>query len=87
MRNSANFNTDWRFAKTGEIPGTLPENWERVTLPHTWNAIDGQDGGNSPIAAWAFRSMAQMPMCSSGLRIPSRAITRNPTSASTMSIF
>ena len=47
MRNNVNFNTDWRFAKTGEIPGTLPENWERVTLPHTWNAIDGQDGGNS----------------------------------------
>ena len=49
MRNCVNFNTDWRFAKTGEIPGTLPENWERVTLPHTWNAIDGQDGGKKGV--------------------------------------
>ena len=46
MRNCIHFNSDWRFAKTEEIPGALPENWERVTLPHTWNAIDGQDGGN-----------------------------------------
>ena len=46
MRDCINFNSDWRFAKTEEIPGALPENWERVELPHTWNAIDGQDGGN-----------------------------------------
>ncbi len=24
----------------------MPEGWETVTLPHTWNAVDGQDGGN-----------------------------------------
>lgn len=34
------------FAKTSEIPQTKPEQWEAVTLPHTWNARDGQDGGN-----------------------------------------
>lgn len=34
------------FAKTSEIPQTKPEQWEAVTLPHTWNALDGQDGGN-----------------------------------------
>lgn len=45
MRNSINFNKDWRFAKTAQIPETLPA-WEAVTLPHTWNAKDGQDGGN-----------------------------------------
>lgn len=45
MRNSINFNKDWRFAKTAQIPETLPA-WEPVTLPHTWNAKDGQDGGN-----------------------------------------
>lgn len=46
MRNCINFSSDWRFAKTEQIPGALPDNWERVELPHTWNAIDGQDGGN-----------------------------------------
>ncbi len=39
MRIVTNFNEGWHFAKPGE-----PE--VPVTLPHTWNAIDGQDGGN-----------------------------------------
>lgn len=46
MRNIIDFNTDWYFHKTTEIPNILPAHWEKVTLPHTWNAIDGQDGGN-----------------------------------------
>ena len=29
-----------------EIPSAVPEKWNFVNLPHTWNAIDGQDGGN-----------------------------------------
>ena len=28
------------------VPEKLPVDWEQVNLPHTWNAIDGQDGGN-----------------------------------------
>lgn len=46
MRQIIPFNADWFFSKTGEVPAELPQTWERVTLPHTWNAIDGQDGGN-----------------------------------------
>lgn len=46
MRKKVSFNEDWLFAKTCDAPAVLPENWERVTLPHTWNAADGQDGGN-----------------------------------------
>ena len=46
MRKCLNLNNDWRFAKTAQVPGTLPTDWESVTLPHTWNALDGQDGGN-----------------------------------------
>ncbi|MBE5797016.1 MAG: glycoside hydrolase family 2 protein [Clostridiales bacterium] len=46
MRQILDFNAQWRFAKGAAIPSTLPENWETVTLPHTWNAEDGQDGGN-----------------------------------------
>ncbi|MCD7917181.1 MAG: glycoside hydrolase family 2 protein [Clostridiales bacterium] len=34
------FNTGWTFYKSESAPG------EPVTLPHTWNAVDGQDGGN-----------------------------------------
>ena len=39
MRTKDSFNTDWQFTK----PGTAPQ---AVTLPHTWNAADGTDGGN-----------------------------------------
>ena len=46
MRTITDFCAGWRFAKTAEVPAALPENWEAVTLPHTWNAVDGQDGGN-----------------------------------------
>lgn len=46
MRKILNFNEDWQFAKNVEIPEILPSGWEMVTLPHTWNAQDGQDGGN-----------------------------------------
>ena len=46
MRTILNFNKNWVFCKTGKVPDCLPEDWERVTLPHTWNAYDGQDGGN-----------------------------------------
>ena len=44
MRNVLNLNQDWLFAKnTADI--ALREG-ERVNLPHSWNAVDGQDGGN-----------------------------------------
>ena len=47
MRTILNFNTGWMFRKDlSSAPSSLPTDWEEVSLPHTWNAIDGQDGGN-----------------------------------------
>ena len=47
MRQIVNLNADWLFSKeTCDTPTTLPTGWEAVTLPHSWNAKDGQDGGN-----------------------------------------
>ena len=47
MREIININTKWAFSKEAEqVPEKMPEKWYWVTLPHTWNAIDGQDGGN-----------------------------------------
>ena len=47
MRTIYNLNANWCFTKEAtEVPAQLPENWEAVNLPHSWNAIDGQDGGN-----------------------------------------
>ncbi len=38
-----NWNEAWLFSKEKELDRAQ---WEAVTLPHTWNAKDGQDGGN-----------------------------------------
>ncbi len=47
MREVINFNRKWAFTKNAEkVPEKMPERWEWVNLPHTWNNIDGQDGGN-----------------------------------------
>ena len=46
MRNILNINSGWTFVKgLAEAPAALPVG-ESVCLPHTWNAVDGQDGGN-----------------------------------------
>ena len=46
MRTIVNLNCDWAFSKdTAQVPIFVPENWQTISLPHTWNALDGQDGG------------------------------------------
>jgi beta-galactosidase len=54
MRKYALFNDNWSFVK---------ENKEStVTLPHTWNAIDGQDGGNDYYrGVCSYRKCFEMP--------------------------
>lgn len=55
MRTIYNFNTKWAFSKEATaVPATMPEKWYWVTLPHTWNDIDGQDGGNDLYRGTAF---------------------------------
>ena len=47
MRNILNINENWLFTKEVlPVPTALPEGWESVNVPHCWNAVDGQDGGN-----------------------------------------
>ncbi len=44
MRKITNLNENWLFVKdTSDISA---RDGETVCLPHTWNALDGQDGGN-----------------------------------------
>ena len=46
MRNIVSFNKNWDFYKgAADIQARTGEK-ELVNLPHTWNAVDGQDGGN-----------------------------------------
>ena len=47
MRTIVNINRKWAFTKQAtEVPAELPTLWDWVNLPHSWNGIDGQDGGN-----------------------------------------
>ena len=47
MRTVMNLNSQWTFSKTAAaVPAEIDNSWQIVNLPHTWNAIDGQDGGN-----------------------------------------
>jgi len=46
MREILSLNAGWVFRKDmAEAPAALPADWEAVNLPHSWNAVDGQDGG------------------------------------------
>ena len=47
MRQVVNFNANWSFSKeVASLPLEMPSGWEIVSVPHTWNNIDGMDGGN-----------------------------------------
>ena len=55
MRNIVNLNFKWAFSKEAEaVPASMPEKWYWVNLPHTWNAIDGQDGNNDLYRGTAY---------------------------------
>ena len=61
MRNVISINENWYFTKENAgVPASLPTSWETVTLPHTWNAVDGQDGKGEYFkgACWYARQFA-----------------------------
>ena len=55
MRNIVNINRKWVFSKEAtEVPVSIDIKWNFVNLPHTWNGIDGQDGGNDLYRGTAY---------------------------------
>ena len=59
MRTIININRKWAFTKmASEIPAAMPNNWDFVNIPHSWNAIDGQDGDNDYFRGTAFYAKA-----------------------------
>src|SRR5262249_22270428 len=50
-RRRVDLNAGWRFTKAdvanAQDPAFDASAWSAVTVPHTWNAQDGQDGGNN----------------------------------------
>ena len=55
MRQIININPGWAFSKGVSLaPAAIDSSWEVVNLPHSWNAVDGQDGGNDYWRGTAF---------------------------------
>ena len=64
MRKITNINEGWRFLKAAipvDTAMAYAAQGEAVTLPHTWNAVDGQDGGNDYYrgSCWYVRELRE----------------------------
>ena len=50
IRGVIELDKGWRFLRKpidgGHKVELSDESWEKITLPHTWNALDGQNGKN-----------------------------------------
>ncbi len=50
MRKVINLNNNWKFHKGADKikvpPKKADKHWQDIKLPHTWNNMDGQDGGS-----------------------------------------
>ncbi|MFE0458316.1 glycoside hydrolase family 2 TIM barrel-domain containing protein [Kitasatospora sp. NPDC058965] len=50
-RQRIDLNPGWRFVKSdvsgAQATGFDDSGWQTVSTPHTWNAVDGADGGNN----------------------------------------
>jgi beta-galactosidase len=51
LRQRIDLNTGWKFLRAdaagAQAPGFDDSAWATVTIPHTWNAADGANGGNN----------------------------------------
>jgi len=55
MREIVNINSKWSFSKQAtSVPSAIDASWDVVDLPHSWNAVDGQDGGNDYYRGTAY---------------------------------
>ncbi len=63
MRKVYSVNTGWSFIKKDISPESFKnEKFESVKLPHTWNALDGQDGGADYYrgACWYYNKLGKL---------------------------
>lgn len=95
MRETKQINTGWAFLKGDtkhhKVPKKVKKGWEAVDLPHTWNNLDGQNGGFNYFrgACWYFKELALYPKADEELylEIPAASLSAevyiNGTSACT----
>ncbi|HWM87388.1 MAG TPA: glycoside hydrolase family 2 TIM barrel-domain containing protein [Kofleriaceae bacterium] len=73
-RETIDLGRGWRFLRApapDAIRGDLDDSgWQAVDLPHTWNAVDGQDGGNDYHrgVGW-YRKRFRLPAALAGRRL------------------
>ena len=63
MRTVININKGWNFVKKDLIVAkVLNEKATKVNLPHTWNNLDGQDGGNDYYrgTCWYYKRLGKL---------------------------
>ncbi len=78
-RQVISLNADWRFRYEPGIaleavvePGFVDTDWQQVTVPHTWNAEDGQSTSESYARGHGvYRKIFKVPDHSGGQRVPS----------------
>src|SRR4051794_18761629 len=74
LRQGLDLDASWKFIKsnpTGAQNTSFNDSsWGTVSLPHTWNAQDGQDGGDNYYrgTGW-YRKKITVPSSFSGKRI------------------
>ena len=63
MRKTIEMNDRWLFARGCAEPSRIPEECVPVTLPHTWNAVDGHDGHDIAVPAkdWSHGDLRGAP--------------------------
>jgi beta-galactosidase len=75
-RQEIPLNSGWRFlrsdAQSAEQPGFDDSGWAGVTLPHTWNGTDGQDGGSYYRGVGWYRLHYQVPANLAGKKLSLR---------------
>jgi len=55
LRQIISLNPKWGFSKNAAgVPAAFDTTWEEVDLPHSWNSVDGQDGGNDYFRGTAY---------------------------------
>jgi len=71
-RQAERLDANWRFLRT-DVPAASQQDfddsrWTAVALPHTWNAIDGEAGGDYYRGVGWYRRDLDLPPFDAGLR-------------------
>ena len=64
MRIRENINDNWLFVHSSDCdPAVMPDSGEFISLPHSWNAVDGHDGRGvtKDTADWSTGDLSNLP--------------------------